>query len=326
MNNLVTIIVPAYNAGPWIEATLTSALAQSHRCCEIVVIDDGSTDDTLVRAQGLATAHPKSIRVETQSNAGAAAARNHGMRLARGQYLQFLDADDLLSPRKIELQLAALDGRGHHYLATCRWGRFEDSLHSVQFADSHVFHDFSPLEWMLLHCGQGAMLHPAVWLVPRALADRAGPWNESLSLNDDGEYFARVVLASAGLTFCTDDAATSFYRSGIQTSLSRQRSRKALESLRQSIELISDQVSRYAAIPGAAPDQTNTHVQTALADYWQRLAYELYPDDVIGSCAASRRARKHGGSHLAPPMGRRLRWLAQVFGWRIAYRLQRFRR
>ena len=311
MPPLVSILIPAHNAAPWIRETLDSALAQTHPRVEIVVVDDGSADDTLALARAF---EPRGVRVANQANAGASAARNHALRLARGEFIQFLDADDLLSPRKLELQLALLAGRPAGTLATCRWGRFETDPAAARFVDEAVFRDFAPLDYLLAHTGGGAMMHPAAWLVPRAVAEAAGPWDETLSLNDDGEYFARVVLASAGLAFAAGPAAASYYRSNLTGSLSGRRSARALVSLEKSCALISGRLL-------AAED--SPRVRRALADYWQRACYELYPEAPAASRAAGRRAAEFGGSRLRPPGGPRRQLLARFVGWRLARRLVR---
>src|SRR5215472_9763397 len=105
MKPLVSILIPAYNAEKTIGETLRSALAQSWRNKEIIVVNDGSRDRTLEAAQGFAS---KELAVFSVENQGAAAARNHAFRLSQGDYVQYLDADDLLAPDKIERQLAAV--------------------------------------------------------------------------------------------------------------------------------------------------------------------------------------------------------------------------
>ena len=110
----VSVIVPAYNAGQHLGAALRSALAQSAPPAEIIVVDDGSTDDT----GAVATAFGPPVRVVRQDNAGPAAARNHGARLATGEWLAFLDADDAWLPRRLETQLA-FAGRQPDVLLWC---------------------------------------------------------------------------------------------------------------------------------------------------------------------------------------------------------------
>jgi glycosyltransferase involved in cell wall biosynthesis len=310
MTPLVSILIPAYNAAPWIADCLASALAQTWKPAEIIVIDDGSRDDTLA----LARSHESlGVRVVAQSNAGAAAARNHALRLASGDFIQFLDADDLLSPRKIELQLALLATRPAGTLATCRWGRFESDPVSARFVDEAVFHDFAPLDWLVLHASQARMMHPGAWLIPRAVAQRAGPWDESLSLNDDGEYFARIVLASTGLAFTTDADAATFYRSNLSGSLSRRRSAAAWLSLYLSGQLLEDHLLAAEDTP---------RVRQALADHWRLLAYELHPEAPALSHDAEQRSTSLGGSRAPLPMGPRARRFSRVFGWRLTARLR----
>ena len=98
MKPLVSILIPAYNASEWVADALRSALAQTWERKEIVVVDDGSSDKTLSIARLFES---DSVRVFTQANQGAAAARNQAFLLSKGDYIQWLDADDLLAPDKI---------------------------------------------------------------------------------------------------------------------------------------------------------------------------------------------------------------------------------
>ncbi|MGE4409811.1 MAG: glycosyltransferase family 2 protein [Sphingobium sp.] len=108
---LVTVIIPAWNASATIDATLDSARRQTHDALEILVVDDGSTDDTVSIAMAHAGADPR-IRILRQSNAGVAAARNHGIAQSRGAFIAPLDADDLWAPTKTERQLARFAAGG----------------------------------------------------------------------------------------------------------------------------------------------------------------------------------------------------------------------
>jgi Glycosyl transferase family 2 len=105
---LISVVVPAYNATRTLARTLESALNQTHRAVEILVVDDGSTDGTAELARGFA-ARDGRVRVITQANAGVARARNSGIELARADYLAPLDADDLWHPTKLEKQLSVLN-------------------------------------------------------------------------------------------------------------------------------------------------------------------------------------------------------------------------
>src|SRR5262249_6685849 len=103
MTPLVSILIPAYNAERWISDTIQSALDQTWKHKEIIIVDDGSQDNTLTIARRFAS---KDVLVTQQVNQGASAARNKTFSLCQGEFVQWLDADDLLSPDKIEKQVA----------------------------------------------------------------------------------------------------------------------------------------------------------------------------------------------------------------------------
>ncbi len=105
---LCTIVIPAYNAGIWIERTLKSAAQQNYPNLEILVIDDGSKDNTRMLAEAMAAVDDR-FRVISIPNGGVANARNVGIREASGEYVAFLDADDLWHPDKIRLQVEAME-------------------------------------------------------------------------------------------------------------------------------------------------------------------------------------------------------------------------
>ena len=103
---LVSIIIPAYNTAPYIHRAIESSLRQTHNNTEVIIVDDGSSDDTLKVAQEYAAKNER-VRVFTQENAGVSSARNHGIREAHGEYLYFLDSDDWLEDNAIATLLEA---------------------------------------------------------------------------------------------------------------------------------------------------------------------------------------------------------------------------
>ena len=103
---MVSIIVPAYNAERWLPAAVRSVLAQTEQDWELVLVDDGSTDATPGLCDRYAASDAR-IRVEHTPNAGVSAARNHGLKLCRGQWILFLDADDVLHPDMLRIMLDA---------------------------------------------------------------------------------------------------------------------------------------------------------------------------------------------------------------------------
>ncbi len=108
MNPKVTVVVPAFNVSKYIAASLRSILAQTFTDFEVIVVNDGSTDDT---AKIVAAFRDPRIQLLTQKNRGLAGARNSGIRLAKGEYIAFLDSDDLWLPEKLDRHVRHLDSK-----------------------------------------------------------------------------------------------------------------------------------------------------------------------------------------------------------------------
>jgi hypothetical protein len=155
------------------------------------------------------------------------------------------------------------------------------------------------------------MMHPAAWLVPRAVAARAGPWNTALSLDDDGEYFTRVVLAAEGVRFCGD--ALVHYRSQVAGSLSGRRSPAAWSS--------AHEVCRLSTTALLAREGS-TRARRACALYWLRFAFAGYPEAGPLVTNAVARARALDPAATMPSMGPRFEKIAALLGWRAAKRLR----
>ncbi len=303
MTPKVSVVIPCYNAGSHIGETLDSVFAQTWPNIEVIVVDDGSTDDSaaVVKGHGSAT-------LICQDNRGAAAARNRGLAESSGDFLQFLDADDIIDPDKISLQMARLHDRPDS-VASAEWGRFSESPARTAFVREGNWEDLSPLEWLVRSRADGlGMLFPALWLVPRAVAEAAGPWNEALSLNDDGEYFTRVVLASDAVLFC--EGARCRYRSGVAGSLS---SSKNWASGFAAIDLCETHVRAR---------EDSERVRRGFALSWQHLAHGAYPYAPAVAEEALTRGRALHPAVIRPGGGRAFKALSRLLGWRTARRLQ----
>ena len=120
----------------------------------------------------------------------AAAARNKAFSLSSGDYIQWLDADDLLAPDKVAAQMQALEEcpNGRTVLSAS-WGYFFHRPSRASFTPTGLWCDLSPLEWLLRKMEHNIYMQTATWLVPRAVAEAAGPWDTRLLGDDDGEYF-----------------------------------------------------------------------------------------------------------------------------------------
>lgn len=313
---LVSIVIPAHNAGRWLRATLQSVIGQTYRPLEIIVVDDGSADDTSVILAQHVERHADVLRVVSLSTPiGASSARNRGLREANGAFVKFLDADDLLSPEHVAIQVAALAAHPGR-LAHSEWSRFYSDPAEARFTPRPGWHDSDrPVDWI---CETWADAEPmyqcGMFLIPRELLARAGGWNEGLSLIDDFEFFTRLILASEGIVHTP--GARLYYRSGLAGSLSARKSRRAWESAHRSVRLACEHLL-------AREDSPRT--RRVAADACQNLVHSLYPDhpDLVADLLSE--VRRLGGSRLRPDGGRVFKILTRLLGWRAALRLRRRR-
>jgi glycosyltransferase involved in cell wall biosynthesis len=197
MKPLVSILITAYNAEETIAYTLQSAITQTWQRKEIIVVDDGSTDSTADVVRRF-----KQVTLVSTENHGLSGAQNNAFPLSKGDYIQYLDADDLLAPDKIERQLAALrEVDSKRILLSSPWAPFYYRTRNTRWVRNSLWQDLSPVEWLLRKMREGIHMQNATWLVSRELAEAAGPWNDSLHYDQDGEFFCRVLVASEGTRF-----------------------------------------------------------------------------------------------------------------------------
>jgi glycosyltransferase involved in cell wall biosynthesis len=308
MKPLVSILIPAFNAQPWIAETLRSATAQTWPAKEIIVVDDGSKDGTAAIAKQF---EHKGVRVVTQKNQGAAAARNTAFSLSRGDYIQWLDADDLLAPDKIACQMQAAEhDPGQRVMLSGAFAKFMYRWYRAEFIPTDLWTDLSPADWLVRKMGQNLYMQTATWLVSRELSEAAGPWNTSMLSDDDGEYFCRVLLKSEGVHFVPQ--ARAYYRALGTDSLSRMdESGRKTEALWHSMRL-------HIAYLRSLEDSPRS--RAACLSYLQKRMIYFYPSRFDLVQQAQQLAAEMGG-HLGPPhLSWKYAWIQRVFGWSLAQR------
>jgi glycosyltransferase involved in cell wall biosynthesis len=305
---LVSVIIPCKNAAPWLGQAIESCLAQSWPRVEVIVVDNGSGD----ASRDIARRFAGRLALIECAVPGASAARNTGLDHARGDFIQFLDADDVLDDTKIARQMRRLAEAPRGAIASGAWGRFRDDPREARFVPEPVWCDLAPEAFLTASWCGGGMMAPFAWLAPRAVIDAAGRWDETLSLNDDGEFFCRVVLASSGIVFCDD--ARGFYRTGAGMSLSSRRDPGALGSAYRAIELSSGHLLARHPLSATA--------RAACAALYQRFIYDTFPlvPDLVSR--AETRVAALGGSDLTIAGGRLFKSLSRCIGWKAARRCQ----
>jgi len=306
MKPLVSILMPAYNAEKWIGYSLQSAIAQTWPRKEIIVVDDGSKDRTAEVAGRFAS---KEVAVVFSDNQGAAAARSHALQLSQGDYIQYLDADDLLAPDKIERQLAALrEGDSKRVLLSSPWAPFYFRTCRSRFVNNSLCQDLSPVEWLLRKMGENLHMQTATWLTSRELAEAAGPFDTRLSYDDDGEYYCRVLLASEGTRFVPE--ARVFYRLSPSSRVSYiGNSDEKKESLLLSMKL---HVQYLRSL------EESERVRRACLTYMQNWYHNFYPSrpDLVAELQGL--AAQLGGALHPPHLRWKYAWMKPIFGWQAA--------
>jgi glycosyltransferase involved in cell wall biosynthesis len=311
---LVSIIIPVYNTEKYLAETIESAKNQTWPNKEIIIVDDGSTDNSLEIAKAYQNA---AITIISQTNKGASAARNKGLIHATGKYIQFLDADDLLDPDKIASQMSLLNGKDD-YLAICNTIHFKDG---DDYKASYFRKEWfsagtdNPVDFLIkLYAGEevlpgyGGMVTIHSWLTPRILIDKAGLWNEKLSVDDDGEFFCRTILASSGILF--SDGGPCYYRKfNYIRSLSSQKNLKALVSEITAIDL------KYSYLKAKRSDKLIDRIFAR--HYWWTgvLAYPQFRTLSKRCIQKAKELNYTGQKYVGGPTGHAI---ANFLGWRMA--------
>jgi glycosyltransferase involved in cell wall biosynthesis len=182
----ISVIIPAYNYARYLREAIDSVFAQTYPALELIVVDDGSTDDT----PDVVAAYGNRIRAIRQQNQGVSAARNSGIAAARGEYVSFLDADDLWHPQKLELQMARFDASPNLGLVYCGAESFNAEGQTMQVwrhgREGRV-------AVSMLRFDGGAMAAPGCNIVaPRRVAEEIGGFDTRMTVSEDWDFYYRV--------------------------------------------------------------------------------------------------------------------------------------
>ncbi len=307
---IVSVLMPCYNAAPYVRAAVESVLAQTWHELELILIDDGSTDG-LERA--LAGITDSRLKVVHQPNRGQCAAANRAFALCRGELIKFFDADDILSPDHLARQIARLGDR-RDAVVLGEWARFYgDDPATAVFAPLPMYRDATPVEWLASEwMNARPMMQCGLWLIPKGILLQCGLWDERLSLINDFEFFARVLTHASDILYAP--GARLCYRSGVAGSLSGRKSRRAVESAYLSLMLGTDQLL-------AAEDSPRT--RQACANMLCDFEYAYYPDHPDLRQKMLARIQELGGSTLEPDGPPGFVKLRALVGWKAARLVQR---
>lgn len=308
--DLISICIPCHNSAAYVGATIESVLAQSWPHLEIIVVVDASTDQSAAVVQRYQSPRLKLLL----SRAGnAAKSRNLALTAAQGDWIKFLDADDLLHPETLAAQLHRLEA-GRHAVASAQWGRFYGlDLGSFHLNPESVWRDMAADQWLVEAWRRAEpMMQPGLFLIPRSLLEKAGGWDETLSLIDDFEFFARLLCHAEEVRFTPE--ATLHYRSGIPGSLSSRKTRAAAESAFHSL---------LKGTGHLLARRCDAEARLSCANIMQNFIYTFYPEHPDLRAAMTDHVAELGGSDLPPPGSPWFQRTRRLIGWKAARHLQR---
>lgn len=311
---LVSTIIPVFNRPEMLKAAVESVLAQSYRPVEVIIADDGSTDRTPDVAAELVRAHEEVVFYTRHDNAGPGPARELGRRMARGEFIQYLDSDDRLLPNKFTDQVQALRNRPECDIA---YGvtRLIDQNGQVladpfKWTDKEfdaVFPGLLVDRWWCTHTP----------LYRRSLTDRIGPWCD-LRWSQDWEYDARAGALRARLVHCQSAVSEHVHHDG-----ERQTSGAAWTTdptrLGNRVELLTRLFRNYqqAGVSGAESE----------ARHFSRWCFSIARQcSAAGLAAESRQCLELSREILQGKAGHAVAvfwWLTRLFGHRAVGRLAR---
>lgn len=224
---MVSIIIPCYNAARWLREAIDSCLAQTYRPVEVIVIDDGSTDDSLA----IIHSYGEQIYHESWPNRGGNHARNRGFALSQGEYIQFLDADDYLLPDKIARQVKLLEETGADVV-------YSDWRH--EYCHASGTRDLGPVVVSGAHADVLEASLGNWWtanlslLFRREAVDQSGGWDETVQVGQDHDFLISVALTGADIRY--QPGCHSIYRRYGHVTVSTSNGLRWLESHQQILE------------------------------------------------------------------------------------------
>ena len=235
VEGLVSTVIPVYNRPEMLRQAVASVLTQTWRSREIIIVDDGSTDDTSAVAVELSVRHPEIIRVVHQQNGGAGSARQTGLEVSSGEFIQFLDSDDLLLPKKFELQVGGLRGDTK---AGISYGKTYFRQNGQCFPRQPSIEEHREIFPALL---TGRIWDTSAPLYRRIALQKIGPWSARRWL-EDLEFEGRIGAARIKLHYCDEYVAVTVNHSGPRIS----------QLWKSSPDVVRDSISTYIAMVGYA--------------------------------------------------------------------------
>ncbi len=282
---LISVVMPCFNAAPYLAEAVGSALGQTYGNVEVVLVDDGSTDGSAEIAAQLATEHPERVRLLHSPHMGPYPARNKALRIIQGEFVAFLDADDWWDASTLEKLHAALT-TANADIAYCGWQNVGEGLTLEPYVP-HEYEKADPVDAFLRSCPWP--IHAA--LIKRTIVDRIGGFSERRFSSMDYDFWLRALAQTRSITRVPEVLA--FYRWHGQGQLSAVKWRQVLDALEAQQAFIAANPRLVAHLPlEKLRDLTEGQVlRQAYRAFWKR--------DLLSAQKLFRHVATHGGFALS---------------------------
>jgi len=308
---LVSVIIPAFNVEEWIAETLKSVLCQSHSELEIIVVDDGSTDGTANVALAVLTKGRFPFRICRQPNRGVSAARNRGWRDANGSWIQFLDSDDLLHPRKIELQITAAASSPAGDVVYSDWQKLTQQL-LVWNAEDQVRTPLIGHDVLADVLKDANFLQLGSQLFRRSALERIEGFDETHSLVEDVELCLKIAMVNGIFLKAQSNGPVCWYRDR-PGSLSKTDERQFVEACIRNAKLVARTIQEDHPQENSAVVDAIVDVYFGGARYFSNHDWERF-GQIVDDIETLR-------PHFVPKAPTQLRYLSRITGYRRAERV-----
>lgn len=315
-NSLVSIIIPCYNAEKWLPDTINSCLSQTYRPIEIIVVDDGSTDDSIDIVENMLELGSLPYDILRCENGGPSRARNKGLEVARGDWIQFLDADDVLLPDKIQRQMSVATQLPNQYAVIfSKWRNLQCVDGRWQPFGAVRRPDLADLPSDLIRSDN--FLQVGSYLISSSWLKKIGGFDESMWLIEDVNLLLRIAIAGGQFHFVDTETPVFYYRQ-LETSLSKGKQIEFTRACLKNADLVRQWYN----------DGMSDRVRSTLIDAYYLVARSSYKLDQRTFEVAYQRLKQLSlNGNFIPQKPFHLRLVSQIFGYRNAeYIAEKYRR
>jgi len=312
----ISICMPCFNSEQFLDETLNSFINQTFKNFEVIIVNDASTDKSFEILEGYAKLD-KRIKVFNHSkNKGAAAARNLAFSNSKGNFIIFFDSDDIVNKSYLQNQLALAKTYCNVIIACELQEFYNNNLNDTGPNLMAVRETLEPVDWLLNNNAKGLNLTQCgMFCIPRRLIEKAGLWNESLSLIDDFEFFPRLLLEAEKIIY--NSSSVIYYRRSLRSSLSSSSGTKALKSAFKAIMLTSNLIIEK---------EDSIRSKNAISNYWRGWIYHAYGYDKDLYQSGRIFYKRLTGQSYIPKNAGITGVLDRFLGWKFTKKLKDFAR